>query len=62
MTKEEVVQQLRSMQGERKQKEFANSIGIHPSYLCDIYKGRRDPGPKVLEALGLDVEKGYTKK
>lgn len=31
----------------------AEQLGISDAYLCDIKKGRREPGPKLLNALGL---------
>ena len=27
--------------------------GVSPAHLCDFLNGRRGPGPKVLEPLGL---------
>lgn len=40
--------------GYGKQKELAEEIGIKPAYLCDILKGRRNPGvPAVLAYLGI---------
>jgi len=35
------------------QESAAKSLGISPQYLSDVLKGRREPGPKVLKALGL---------
>jgi len=35
------------------QAALAEELGIKPAYLSDILNFRRDPGPKVLRALGL---------
>lgn len=37
----------------------AESMGVSASYLNDYLHFRRDPGPKILEALGLRVVVGY---
>lgn len=33
---------------------FAKSIGVSSYTIASIIKGRRDPGPKVLAAIGLE--------
>lgn len=50
---EEVIERLQKMQGDKSLRAFADEIGITPAYLCDLYKGRRNPGDKVLSHLGL---------
>lgn len=35
------------------QKAAAKRLGVSPTYLSDIKKGRRDPGDKILTALGF---------
>ncbi len=35
------------------QVEAAQKLGISATYLCDLKKGRRAPGQKILSALGL---------
>ena len=35
------------------QKAVAEAMGIHPSYLGDVLKGVRDPGPAILRFYGL---------
>lgn len=40
-------------------KQVAGSMGITSQYFADICAGRREPGPKVLEALGLERVVGY---
>lgn len=49
----EVIAELRKMQGKRCDSEFATDLGITKAYLCDLYKGRRTPGDKILSQLGL---------
>jgi len=34
------------------QRNLAKKMGVSPMFLCDILKGRRDPGEKFLSALG----------
>jgi hypothetical protein len=52
--KEEVVGQLKKKQGQRSLREYARSIGCSAAYLSDVYLGRRAPGPKLLDELGLE--------
>ena len=35
------------------QRLAAQALGVSDAYLCDLKKGRREPGPKILTALGL---------
>ena len=61
LTESEVIQMLRDRQGAgRTQADFAQEIGISQAYLCDLYAGRRAPGPAILQFLGL--EKAYVKE
>ena len=41
------------------QRAFAKSIGVSPAYLSDVLKGRREPGPKILDALGITRRATY---
>jgi transcriptional regulator with XRE-family HTH domain len=34
------------------QKAAAKRLGVSEQYLCDVLKGRREPGKKLLDALG----------
>lgn len=54
MTREKVIDRLR-LHTERfdTNKEAAQSLGVHQSYLCDVLKGRREPAGKLLTALGI---------
>jgi hypothetical protein len=51
--KEDVIQKLKDSQGDRSLRAYANSLGCSPSYLSDLYSGKRDPGEKILKQLGL---------
>lgn len=33
---------------------LAEMIGVHPSYVNDVAKGKREPGPAILEYYGLE--------
>lgn len=59
LTQQQVVELLRKKQGTRLAKELAEELGISPGYLSEIYKGTREPGPSVLEKLGLEKEVIY---
>lgn len=48
-----IIELVRERIGNRTQSAFAKQIGIGESYLCDILKGRREPGPTFLEAMEL---------
>lgn len=53
MTKAEVIKLIRKMQGSASIRAFAREIGVSAAYLSDIYHNKRNPGPRVLEALRL---------
>lgn len=36
------------------QKQIAKEIGVSPQHLCDVLKGRREPGPDVCAWLGYE--------
>jgi transcriptional regulator with XRE-family HTH domain len=38
---------------EGSQQAFADSIGVSQSHLSDVMRGRREPGAKILRAMGL---------
>lgn len=60
MTLSQVLALLRKRQGDRSVREFAGELGISHVYLSHIYSGKREPGPVVLEALGLRREVIYS--
>jgi transcriptional regulator with XRE-family HTH domain len=53
MTNEDVLSELKRRQGDGSQKALAERIGVSPQYLVDVIKKRREPGPKILKALGI---------
>jgi transcriptional regulator with XRE-family HTH domain len=54
--KEDVVKQLQAEQEKHKisLREYARRLSVSPAYLSDVYRGRRDPGPTLLQHLGLE--------
>lgn len=53
LTKVDVVDIIRNGQKDRSLRAYAIEIGITPSYLSDIYLGRRNPGRKCLDYFGM---------
>lgn len=51
--KEDIISKLKQDQGERSLRAYAASIGCSAAYLSDVYRNRRDPGPKLLRHLNL---------
>lgn len=41
------------------QRALAKELGVGEPYLSDVIHGRRDPGPKILKALGLERVVSY---
>jgi transcriptional regulator with XRE-family HTH domain len=56
LTQSQVIELLKKRQGKRPAKALAEELGISAVYLSDIFNGKRDPGPAVLEKLGLERE------
>jgi hypothetical protein len=52
---------LREMARPTTDAALAKQLGLSPQYLCDVLLGRREPGPKLLRALGLRKEVRYVK-
>lgn len=65
MTKTDVLDLLKTKQGERSLREFAEEVKCSPAYLSEIYRGTRQPGNKIMRFLGLTrrktVETAYVK-
>jgi transcriptional regulator with XRE-family HTH domain len=57
LTETDIIAMLRKLQGDMTQRELAEKIGVSQQYLCDVLIGRRDPGPSILQYLG--IEKAY---
>ncbi len=63
ITQTELIALMRGQMREHpSQQSYAANIGIHQSYLSDLLNGRRDPGKKVLAALGYERVVLYRKK
>lgn len=43
------------------QQALAEMLGVTPAYLSDVLAGRRAPGPKLLQALGLRRQVAYVR-
>ncbi len=61
-SKEQVLRILRDKQDGRTQKQLAKEIGCVESYVSDVLKKRREPGPKILAYLGLIESDEYIKQ
>lgn len=48
----EVVGIIQKAQGDRSLRSFAEHLGVAPSYLSEVYRGRRDVGPRLLKRFG----------
>lgn len=59
MTADEVRALLRKRLKTMKQAALAKTLDISAAYLSDILSGAREPGDKVLKALGLRRETSY---
>lgn len=40
----------------------AKDLGVSPAYLSDAIRGNREPGPKILDAIGLEKVVTYRRK
>jgi predicted transcriptional regulator len=56
---DQILQLLKDRQGDRTQSDLADDLGVSQQYLCDVFAGKRDPGTKILEALGMYREWSY---
>lgn len=52
--KEDVVKELKRRQGKSSLRSYATNLGCSAAYLSDLYRGRRDPGPLILDHLDLE--------
>lgn len=46
----------RQARSEGSQRNLAKKLGVSPMFICDVLKGRRDPGEKLLSAMGFERE------
>lgn len=44
---------IRTRIGSGSQVALAQEMGVSPTYLGDVIHGRKEPGKKILDALGL---------
>lgn len=44
------------------QAKWCAEQGVSPAYVSDVLNGRRDPGKKILDALGYDAVTCYRPK
>ena len=54
--------ELRTRLRRTTQKALADDLGLSKQYLCDVLRGRREPGPKILSALKLERVVTYRRK
>ena len=59
LTADDVRRMVADKMKDMTQVAVAESMGVSASYLNDYLHFRREPGPKILEALGLRVVVGY---
>jgi hypothetical protein len=63
MTLEDVKARLRERIAEAGgASKWARASGCSPSYVSDVLYDRRDPGPAILAALGLEGEKTFRER
>lgn len=61
LTLDDVITLLRR-EADGRQVEFALRAGVTQQYISDILRGKREPGPKILDALGLQKVIVYVEK
>jgi len=61
MTKDDVLTLIRQgVEVAGSQSAFARRCNVTTQYINDILRGRRDPGPKILDMLGVEKTVVYT--
>lgn len=53
ITREEIIKIMKQKQGSRSLREFARELDVSAAYVCDVYLGRRFPGPAILDHFGI---------
>lgn len=61
LTEDQVIDIIRSMQGDRTVKALALEMEVSLSYLSDVLLRHRAPGKLILEKLGLEREVRYVR-
>lgn len=63
LTGQEMIDRLRvAVNREGSQKNFAERHDISEQYLSDVLRGRREPGQKILDAIGVERVVVYREK
>ena len=44
------------------QRSWAHAHGVSTAYVSDVLAGRREPGPTILEALGVTRSVSYARR
>lgn len=58
-----VLERLNELIAQRgSQAEFSKHSGVSQMYICDVLKGRRSPGPLLLDAIGMEAIVIYRRK
>lgn len=61
MTEDQIIKLIKDKKGDGSQSDLARAMGITPQYLHDVLNGRRAPGPKILEYLGIEKRENYVR-
>lgn len=56
LNRDQVIALLKARQKGRSASDLAKEIGVSKAYLSDLFTNRRNPGPKILDYLGLVAE------
>lgn len=63
MKQDDVIDRLRAAIAKAgSQAAFAEMYGLSAAYVNDVINGRREPGPAILEALGVEKVVTYQEK
>ena len=58
----DVVRMLERRCNGRSQRDVAAELGVSEQYLSDVLRGRTDPGPMILEGLGVERVVTYRRR
>ncbi len=62
MESAQVLKIIRSRINGSTQRQVAQDLGVSTAYLSDVLAGKRNPGKKILDALGLKQRIVYSKE
>ena len=67
MSEQEFIDLLKKKAGDAGSgRALSRELGVSAAYLSDVMRGRRDPGPKILDPLGYErkviIEKTVSNK